>query len=340
VEAAGARGPRTRQAALGLCHNLPMLRGPLLIAVLLALLGLGAQQSSSATSPYRPHAHERNGRIAYEHVGNGNRFQIYTMTATGAHRHRLTTGHRYSSYDPAYAPGGKRIAFVRAYKQSDLWSMNANGTGKRRLTSTPGVHEVDPAWSPDGKQVAFAVESPVFEHGIWVIDADGGGRRQLTNGLDTQPSWSPDGSEIAFQRNDPSTEIDTILVVPPKGGTAVTLSSDPGVSDLEPAWSPDGSRILFVSDRPDMVQLDLWTMSTDGTHVTRVTNTPNRDEHDPAWSPDGRRIVYSGNGAFHGASSSQLYVSDANGEHRRKLTHACGECAWINGDPSWQPLPG
>jgi Tol biopolymer transport system component len=310
-----------------------MPRGPLLVSVLLALVGFGAQQSSGSTGP-------RKGRITYEHVGNGNRFQIYTMTATGAHRHSLTSGHRYSSYDPAFAPGGKRIAFVRASKQSDLWTMNANGTGERRLTVTPGVREVDPAWSPDGKQIAFAVESPESAQGIWAIDVGGGGRRQLTTGADTQPSWSPDGSEIALQRHDPATQIDTIRVVPAAGGTPVNLSSDPGVSDLEPTWSPDGSRILFVSDRPDAVQLDLWTMSPAGTDVTRVTNTPGRDEHDPAWSPNGRQIVYSGNGAFHGASSSQLYVSDANGANRRKLTHACGACAWINDDPSWQPLPG
>jgi Tol biopolymer transport system component len=70
-----------------------------------------------------------------------------------------------------------------------------------------------------------------------------------------------------------------------------------------------------------------------------VTNTPGRDERNPAWSPDGRKIVYSGEGSFHGASSSQLYVASPDGSYRRILTHACGECAWINDDPSWQPLP-
>ena len=44
-------------------------------------------------------------------------------------------------------------------------------------------------------------------------------------------------------------------------------------------------------------------------------------------------------GSFHGASSSQLYVTNPNGANRRILTHACGECAYINDDPSWQPLP-
>jgi hypothetical protein len=70
-----------------------------------------------------PHVH--NGRIAYSHVGSGNRLQIYTMTATGRHRHRLTASHRFSSYDPAYSPGGKRIAFVRSETSSDIWTMNA-----------------------------------------------------------------------------------------------------------------------------------------------------------------------------------------------------------------------
>jgi hypothetical protein len=54
---------------------------------------------------------------------------------------------------------------------------------------------------------------------------------------------------------------------------------------------------------------------------------------------DGRKIVYSRMGAFHGASSSQIYVSDSDGTHRRVLTHSCGDCAYVNEEPSWQPLP-
>jgi Tol biopolymer transport system component len=311
-----------------------MLRGLLLLGATLPLVGLGGATTS----------HVHNGRIAYAHVGNGDRFQVYTMTATGAHRQPLTAGHRYSSYDPAYSPNGKHIAFVRASTSPDIWTMNADGTHKRALTRTTGGIEVDPAWSPDGKQIAFAVEGPTPEQGIWLMQADGkGSRMPLTHGLDTRPAWSPDGSQIAFQRRDPVTQTDSILVVPSGGGPATTLSTDPGVSDLDPAWSPDGSKLLFASDRPDGSQLDLWVMNmraaTPGASLTRVTNTPNRDERDPAWSPDGRRIVYSGEGSFHGASSSQIYVSNANGSNRHVLTHACGECAWLNDEPSWQPLP-
>ena len=303
-----------------------MLRGSLLAAALLPLLGLGSGAG-----------HVRNGRIAYVHVGNGKRFQIYTVTATGAHRHPLTASHRYSSYEPAYAPRGQRIAFVRTYKQSDLWTMNADGSRKRNLTSTAHVDEIAPAWSPGGKELAFAVESPAALQGIWVVGVDGQGSRPVTNRDDNHPSWSPDGSTIAFQRYDAATQVDSVLVVP-AGGTTTTLSGGPAVSALDPAWSPDGSHILFVSDRPDMFQLDLWVMSADGGNVQRVTNTPNRDEGGAAWSPDGRRIVYSGNGSFRGESSSQLYVANADGTNRHALTHACGDGAWVNEEPTWQPL--
>lgn len=314
-----------------------MLRRPLLVAALLALLAFGAQQSSGAAPGIR------NGRIAYDHLGNGNRLQIYTVAATGAHRRQLTASRRYSSYEPAYSPRGKRIVFVRGFKGTDLWTMTAAGRHKRPLTSTAGVDETDPAWSPNGKEIAFSVGSPAAQNGIWVVGVDGHDLHQLTTGRDVSPSWSPDGSEIAFERftTSPSTgPVEQIYVVPASGGTPIDLTNNLGVADVTPSWSPSGGKILFSTDGGGQVQLDLWVMNADGSGRQRITNTPSRDERDPAWSPDGHRIVYSANGSFHGASSSQIYVSKANGTDRRILTHACGECAFINGDPSWQPLPG
>ena len=299
----------------------------------LAALSLPGQSSSAAPSSVG------NGRIAYSHLGaDGNHSQIYTTTAAGIHRRHLTASRKYSSLSPKYSPSGKRIVFVRAFRQSDLWEMHADGRHKGRLTSTPGIDEIEPAWSPDASEIAFRVDAPTALQGIWVIGVDGENRRRLTNGNDRNPSWSPDGSEIAFSRYDASTQIDSIYVVPAGGGTPTDLSDDSGVSDSQPAWSPDGSRILFTSDRPDTFQLDLWTMNPEGGNVRRVTNTPDRDEHDPAWSPNGRTIVYAGESSSHGASSYQLYVSNANGSDRRIITHACGECAILNDDPSWQPL--
>ena len=330
MRARAARGRGTARR----CYNVSMLRGSLLAAALFTLLGLGSGAG-----------HVRNGRIAYSHLGaSGNRSQIYTTHAGGTRRHRLTSSRRYSSLSPSYSPNGMRIVFVQAFKQSDLWTMSADGTRKRRLTSTSGIGEVDPAWSPDGKEIVFAVSSPAAALGIWVIGADGLGRRQLTSGADTHPAWSPDGSQIAFQRFDPTTATDAIFLVPATGGAPTRLVGAPLESDLQPAWSPDGTRILFASDRPDEGPLDLWVIdlraATPALTAKQVTKSPGLDDHDPAWSPDGRKITYVAESSSHGSASWQLYVSNANGSNRHIVTHACGACAIINDDPSWQPLRG
>lgn len=303
-----------------------MLRGSLLAAALLALLGFGSGAG-----------HVRNGRIAFEHIGESGAAQIYAMTALGTKRRLLTRNRKTSSTSPSYSPDGRRIVFVSSYKQSDLWLMRSSGSHTRQLTRTAGTVETDPAWSPDGKEIVFAVTRPASAEGIWTIGVDGRHRHQLTNGSDADPSWSPDGTEIAFDRYDATTQIFSVVTVPAGGGTPTDLSSDPGISDLQPAWSPDGSRILFTSDRPDTFRLDLWVMDPDGSDVRQVTDTQDLDEHDPVWSPDGRRIAYVGAGKG-GASSYQIYVSRPNGASRRIITHACGDCAIINDQPSWQPL--
>ena len=311
---------------------MPRSRAALAALPVFAALALAGGSSGAASAAH-------NGRIAFSHVGaGGDRFQIYTTTATGGRPRRLTTSRRFSSYAPSYSPNGRRIVFVRAYKQSDLWTMNADGTRERRLTWTKKIGETTPAWSPDGKQIAFAIASPSPHQGIWLVGTDGRGRRQLTVGADTSPSWSPDGRTIAFSRSGVNFPEAQIFVVPAAGGASTDLTNDPTSAYVDPAWSPDGSRILFSSDRGDPNELDLWVMNPDGSDVLQVTNTPSRSEFGPAWSPDGRRIAYSGYGTFHGASSSQLYVARANGTGRRTLTHSCGECAALNEQPSWQPL--
>jgi hypothetical protein len=91
---------------------------------LLALPAFGAQQSSGASPGIR------NGRIAYDHVGNGSRLQIYTVTATT---------------DPARSPSGQEIAFSvgSPAAQNGIWVVGVDGRGLRRLTTG---RDVSPSW--------------------------------------------------------------------------------------------------------------------------------------------------------------------------------------------------
>ena len=222
--------------------------------------------------------------------------------------------------------------------------MKAGGTHAATAHPTTGIGEIE---LRPGHPTAHRLRSPsrarLGQQGIWVVDANGQDRKQADD-------RRRHASRVVPRRQrdrvpalaTSSTHIDSVRAVPVRGRDADRPQQT--IRSRTPrARLVSGRQLDPLAQRPgadERSQLDLWVTER-GRHRRRaVTNTPSRDERDPAWSPDGRHIVYSGSGAFHGASSSQLYVSHANGSDRRKLTHACGECAWINDDPSWQRLPG
>src|SRR5262245_2223884 len=64
------------------------------------------------------------------------------------------------------------------FDNGGVYSVKADGSGLRKLAD-PGEQ---PAWSPDGKRIAYVVNvSHVPGDGrLWVMKADGSGKRQLT----------------------------------------------------------------------------------------------------------------------------------------------------------------
>jgi len=94
------------------------------------------------------------------------------------------------------------VRSLRAKDRPALFVMNTDGTGGLRLTSTI-LSERQPAWSPDATRLVYAARtSPGGPFRLFLINADGSGRIQLTDesgdGDDLAPAWAPDGSRIAF----------------------------------------------------------------------------------------------------------------------------------------------
>ena len=68
-----------------------------------------------------------------------------------------------------------------------------------QLNQPPQILKIDGSFSPDGEQLLYmSNEDGDFE--IYLVDADGTGKRNLTNNDDNEsaPSWSPDGQSIVF----------------------------------------------------------------------------------------------------------------------------------------------
>jgi hypothetical protein len=224
----------------------------------------------------------------------------------------------------AFPGANGKIAFTDPL--GGIGTINPDGTDRLMLTSDGG----SPAWSADGSRIAFTSNID-GDNDIYVINADGGGRTQLTfdPSNDALPSWSPDGSKIAFATTRDGQS--RIYVMNSDGSNATALTTRIGDGDDNlPAWSPDGASIAFTSTRGAGYS-QIYVMNANGTNQTSLTNT-SQWELDPRWSPDGNKIAFGHRDNL--ADRSDLYVMNANGTG---VTHLTATPTIDELTPAWSP---
>ena len=212
---------------------------------------------------------------------------LYVMDSDGNNVVRLTHDNFFDSR-ASWSPDGTRIAFSSSrwpVRNSEIYVMDADGENEINLTNHK-MDDVVPSWSPDGSKIAF-VGAPFDDFDpahIFVMNADGTGRRNLTGDSDlTQsffPTWSPDGKKIVFDSRR-LFEGTHIYVITAEGEELERLTEE-GNRGISAVYVLDGSKIAYVSRRGG--DYNIYLMDTNGRNVVKLTRTPpGIDNKDPYW---------------------------------------------------------
>jgi len=276
----------------------------------------------------------RNGKIAFTSNRDGN-LEIYVMNSDGTNQIRLTDNTIHDAH-PAWSPDGRRIAFISQGTTGAfaIFSMNAAGTEKIEITpvnsqlpaSFPYSWGWTISWSPNGQQLSFRDGA-----GIYIVNADGSGRRFLTSGVN--PAWSPDGSKILFIDN--SIFGSRLRTIRPDGTDPQFLPPLPDFYSwyYDATWSSSGNEIATTAF--DGANEIIFITDADGTNVRKsvsfcaapslgCSRLANVD-----WSPDDKTII------FYVLSTGEIHSQDIDGGAPRQITNTPGS----NSHPSWQALP-
>jgi len=146
------------------------------------------------------------------------------------------------------------------------------------------------SFAPNGSALYFNRNGVDYDKGIVKRDLTTGQETQLTSGIPYGLALSPDGDYLAYSIP-AKNSVQTIMVVPPSGGTAREITQMNQLGDVSLAWTRDGRFLLFTKPNKDVSEL--WRVSIDGKQAESVGVTMRALTHLNI-HPDGKQIAFTG----------------------------------------------
>jgi hypothetical protein len=198
---------------------------------------------------------------------------------------------------PVWSHGGSRILFETTGAQWPIARLIAIEARDGRPTYTDLGPGNRPAFSPDDKRIASSIYPDAeegVESGVWLMNADGSGRRRVAEF--GAPSWSPDGRELLINSYPVPTK-STLFNLETKEGVVVKA---PGHTIFSwPSWAGPGTLVSALRKEGEGESIALLDVRNPAEAKVIETLWKRGEELDvaprwPVYRPDSRRCLFAG----------------------------------------------
>ncbi len=165
---------------------------------------------------------------------------VYVMDADGSNIRQLTFEDHCRM--PDWSHDGTRITY---HSNDDIYIIDVEGKNAGvNLTNTP-ENDVNPEWSPDGNKIAWSSSTDGENWHVFVMNADGSDKIQLTNeGSIYNSDWTVDNRILLGYLE--STEYGKGNFVINPDGSNITLAGGKGEVEQPHHFSPMKMKLLVV----------------------------------------------------------------------------------------------